>query len=182
MTSPFNADNDSSITAFRGEIRNLLAQQSSAARQRDIVILAIDGIPYDLAVASWLNARIKRSRSVFPSTSSTAWLSSLTGQTVGCHGIPGIVFDVGSGGLINIFEYRGQLDCPNTGNIFSDASAFGYLPISIMGDWEPYDCSARYPASIFDRNVRREVLYVAVAMVTGCDLRVVAVGHHGTPR
>jgi hypothetical protein len=143
MTSPYNAENPSSITAFRGEIRNLLAQQSSAGRQHDIVILAIDGVPYDLAAASWPNARITRSRSVFPSTSSTAWLSSLTGQTVGGHGIPGVVFDVGSAGLINIFEYRGQLDCPDTGNIFSDASDFGYLPISIMGDWEPYDCSWR---------------------------------------
>jgi len=143
MTSPYKADNASSITAFRCEIRNLLGQQSSAAHPRDIVILAIDGIPHDLAMASWPNAQIRRSRSVFPSTSSTAWLSSLTGQTVGCHGIPGVVFDVGSGGLINIFEYRGQLDCPDTGNIFSDAQQFGYLPISIMGDWEPYDCSWR---------------------------------------
>jgi hypothetical protein len=108
-----------------------------------VVIFAVDGIPYELALAAWPHAEVSQMRSVFPTTSSSAWLSSLTGAEVGLHGIPGVVFKSPGGDVINVFEYKGSLDLPATGNIFSDAAALGYLPVSVVGDWEPYDCAWR---------------------------------------
>jgi hypothetical protein len=81
-------------------------------------------------------------RTVFPSTSSSAWTSSLTGADVATHGIPGVVFKVDET-LINVFDHRGELHAPDTGNLFVDAVAAGYEPISIVGDCEPFDCSWR---------------------------------------
>ena len=137
------SDSCPSITGFRSRIRSLLVSEGLTASRRDIIILAIDGIPHELALASWPHANIYRMCSVFPTTSSTAWLSSLTGAEVERHGIPGVVFKIADGELINIFEYRGWLDSPTMGNIFSDAVDNGYFPISVMGDLEPYDCAWR---------------------------------------
>ena len=130
-----------SITTFRGDVNAALAAERDGDR-RDIVILAIDGIPLDLAATSWTTASISVRQSVFPTTSSTAWLSSLTGATVAEHGVPGVVFRIGEA-LINVFEYGGSLGEIADGNIFSDARAAGYRPVSVVGDWEPYDCAWR---------------------------------------
>jgi hypothetical protein len=134
-----------SITEFRSRIRRLLENEVAATsrKPRDVVIFAIDGIPYEIAVHNWRHAETVRLRAVFPTTSSTCWLSSLTGLTVPRHGIPGVVFRVADGSLINVFEYNSNLDVPANGNIFSDAARLGYEPCSIMGDFEPYDCSWR---------------------------------------
>ena len=134
-----------SITSFRSRIRVLLERELGAIGRepRDVVILAIDGIPHELAVAHWKHAETSRMTSVFPTTSSSCWLSSLTGATVSAHGIPGVAFRVANGELVNVFEYAGGLDVPITGNIFSDAAAVGYEPWSVVGDLEPYDCSWR---------------------------------------
>lgn len=148
------SDKHPSITSFRSRIRSLLEREKFTGSRRDVVILAIDGIPYEVAAASWPHADISKMRSVFPTTSSTAWLSSLTGVDVGHHGIPGVVFKSPDGDLINIFEHRGRLDSPATGNIFSDAAALGYTPISVMGDWEPYDCAWRDTLLHHSRAVR----------------------------
>ena len=134
-----------SITSFRSRIRSLLERELGAIGRepRDVVILAIDGIPHELAVAQWKHADTSRMTSVFPTTSPTCWLSSLTGANVSSHGIPGVVFRVSNGDLINVFEYAGDLDVPITGNVFSDAAAMGYEPWSVVGDLESYDCSWR---------------------------------------
>jgi Type I phosphodiesterase / nucleotide pyrophosphatase len=133
--------NPASITGFRSRLRRSLEEARSAGR--NVVILAIDGLPYDLAVTCWPHAEVSRMRSVFPSTSSSAWLSSLTGAAVHDHGIPGVVFKVLGGEVVNVFEYRGDLGCPSSGNIFSDAAGMGYEPLAVVGDWEPYNCSWR---------------------------------------
>lgn len=148
------SDSCPSIIGFRSRIRSLLVNEGFTAPRRDIVILAIDGIPHDLAIASWPHAYIYRMRSVFPTTSSAAWLSSLTGAEVECHGIPGVLFKTADGALINVFEYRGRLDSPTMGNIFSDAAELGYFPISVMGDWEPYDCAWRSALLRYSQLVR----------------------------
>lgn len=137
------SDSSPSITAFRERVRSLLRREGGAAQRRDVVIFAVDGIPYELALAAWPHAEVSPMRSVFPTTSSSAWLSSLTGAEVELHGVPGVVFKSPGGDVINVFEYKGSLDLPATGNIFSDAAALGYLPVSVVGDWEPYDCAWR---------------------------------------
>ena len=69
-----------SITTFRDRVRALLQSERARGAPRHIVILAIDGIPYELVASEWPNARMDELHSVFPVTSSmTAWLSSLTG-------------------------------------------------------------------------------------------------------
>jgi Type I phosphodiesterase / nucleotide pyrophosphatase len=136
---------NSSITDFRMRIKAILEHEASAAHSRHVIILAIDGIPYNLAIQSWKHAKNDRMRSVFPSTSSTAWLSSLSGMNVDDHGIPGVIFKVedNANELINIFQYRGQIFNSKIENIFSDALQYSYTPLSILGDLEDYDCSWR---------------------------------------
>src|SRR6185503_14080499 len=129
------------IVKFRARIRSILEQEGGA---RNVVILAVDGIPYDLAVSSWKHARVERMRSVFPSTSSTAWLSSLTGLSVDEHGIPGVVFRLShrDEALINVFDYRGPGFSEFT-NIFDDATQLGYRSFSLAGDLVVLNCSWR---------------------------------------
>jgi hypothetical protein len=133
------------VTEFRGRVGAILAREASASRSRHVVILALDGIPYRLARRRWPHASTARMRSVFPPTSSTAWLSSLTGLSVAAHGIPGVFFRLPEhgGALIDVFAYKGRLITPATENIFSDAAALGYAPLSILGDLAGLDCSWR---------------------------------------
>jgi hypothetical protein len=132
------------ITSFRERLASLIRSQSDHER-RDVVVLGVDGIPFDLGRACWSGAQVWGMRSVFPTTSATAWLSSLSGADVATHGLPGVVFklDGAADALVNVYEYRGPLGCPDGGNIFSDARDSGYLPVSIRGDLESIDCSWR---------------------------------------
>lgn len=104
-----------------------------------------------------------------PPTSSTAWLSSLTGVGLERHGIPGVVFKV-SEELINVFEYQGALHVPMTGNIFTDAAEAGYIPVSIMGDWEPYDCTWRKVLLSHSEPVRGYRFYTDPSLQDGMAL------------
>jgi Type I phosphodiesterase / nucleotide pyrophosphatase len=143
-TTAMTMPDESSIEEFRSRIRAIVEHEGTSSRRRPIVIFAIDGIPYDLAASSWRHARTERMRSVFPTTSSSAWLSSLTGLSVDDHGVPGVVFRVPdhAGATINVFEHRGP-ELPAAANIFSDAGAFGYASFSIAGDLSHLDCAWR---------------------------------------
>lgn len=133
-----------SITAFRGSLRSLIVREAHRSRPRDVVVLAVDGVPLGLARQCWPHAHIDAMRSVFPSTSSSAWLSCLTGLDVAEHGVPGVVFRLADvDALIHVFQHRGPLATPDAGNIFSDAKALGYLPVAVQGDWDPVDCTWR---------------------------------------
>lgn len=133
-----------SITAFRAELQSILSGEARS-RGRDVVVFAIDGVPYRIAAAIWRRAAIKRLQSVFPTTSSVGWLSSLTGEDVDAHGVPGVVFrdPKGGSGLVEVFSYKGPLCGPMNGNVFSDAVSLGYQPISLLGDLQSCDCSWR---------------------------------------
>jgi hypothetical protein len=131
-----------SITSVRGRLRDLFDAGELAAR-RDLIVLAVDGIPFDLATAVWEHAELERLQSVFPTTSSTAWLSSLTGLDVQEHGIPGVAFAEGEGDLVNIYTYQGALGEIAGGNIFTDARSAGYRPLAILGDLATLDCTWR---------------------------------------
>jgi hypothetical protein len=135
----------SSITAVRTRIRSLMERNAGRPGNPDVVILAIDGIPHDLARAIWPHARTERMRSVVPTTSSSGWLSSLSGVAPAEHGVLGVVFRIPEAGPqpIDIFSYRGALSCPELGNIFSDAADLGYTPLALLGDLAAYDCAWR---------------------------------------
>lgn len=124
-----------SLIGFRHRIATLLSDERGAAR-RDIIVLALDGIPLALARRCWPHANISRMDSVFPSTSSTAWLSSLTGMTVDEHGIPGVVFRLDAPAPINVYAHGQPLGVPDRGNLFSDAVAAGYRAIAVSADLE----------------------------------------------
>jgi hypothetical protein len=130
-----------SIVSFRRRLDDIVAAEA-AGRRRDVVVLAIDGIPVDLARQHWTAASTIALSSVFPTTSSTAWLSSLAGQPVEVHGVPGVVFRDAAGELINI--YREATLPPNAGTtIFTDALMHGYRAVAIAGDLQDLACGWR---------------------------------------
>ncbi|MBL0220347.1 MAG: hypothetical protein IPQ07_41570 [Myxococcales bacterium] len=132
-----------SIASFRRQVRTILEKQQP---RRHVIVLGVDGIPYDLACRTWRRARVTRARSVFPTTSATAWLTSLSGESVDAHGIPGVVFalDEAAGApLIDVYSYRGPLGDPPPEDLFSDAAACGYTPVAIVGDLEDTHCTWR---------------------------------------
>ncbi len=128
-----------SIAAFRRHVRAIVASQPA----RRVIVLGVDGIPYELACRTWRGARVTRARSVFPTTSSTAWLTSLTGESVDTHGIPGVVFTVEDGSLVDVYTYRGPLGRAPPEDLFSDAASSGYTPVAILGDLERTHCTWR---------------------------------------
>ncbi len=164
MDTLFEKDiNVAPITTFRSRIRTILENEINTSRRKHIVIFGIDGIPYDLALLSWHHARITKMRSVFPTTSSSAWLSSLSGMSVDSHGVPGVIFKVPDqkGDLINIFNYHGPSLNLEIENIFSDAISFGYTSLSILGDLEDYDCAWRALLLRYSREISGYKFYTA---------------------
>lgn len=134
-----------SIVSFRERVRAVVAGTAQAAPRPHVIVLGVDGIPYDLACRAWRRAHLTRARSVFPTTSSTAWLSSLTGAGVDAHGIPGVVFAVPEQGesLVDVYAYKGPLGDAPPEDLFSDAARCGYTPVAILGDLEDTHCTWR---------------------------------------
>lgn len=136
------ASPERSITSVRERIRSLLAE-AAASGGADLLVLAVDGIGFSLAAEAWPAAETECLRSVFPTTSSTAWLSSLTGDDVSSHGIPGVAFAGPDGELINLYAFNGPLGSARRGNIFSDAAEARFSPMAVLGDLAGLDCSWR---------------------------------------
>lgn len=145
------------ITSARARIAQLV-RDAGPDRGRDVVVLGIDGIPFALARDLWPRASLEPMVSVFPTTSSTCWLSSLTGLPVSGHGIPGVMLaarnatvgepgdpagDATADGLVNVFAERGVLQFAAMETIFTDAGAIGVTALAVPGDWEPHDCGWR---------------------------------------
>lgn len=130
----------SSITSFRARLRPLMSRVREAAADRPkpacLIVLAIDGIPHRLARSQWRSAHSTKLRSVFPTTSATAWASALTGLSVDEHGIPGVCFrlDEDSAGMIDVYRYPNALCAPQPETIFTDAGRAGLTPLAVLGD------------------------------------------------
>ncbi|MGC1498092.1 MAG: hypothetical protein WA790_19965 [Sulfitobacter sp.] len=127
-----------SIRDFRKYLADQIDQECKSGQRRNIIVLAVDGIDYTHAQSAWPDVTLEQAVSVFPSTSSTAWLSALTGASVDDHGIPGVVFRMGPREMVNIFEYQGALNAPQLATIFTDATDLGYAACAVLGDWEDY--------------------------------------------
>ena len=135
-----------SVTSFRSQIREvMIAESGTGHTPRHITILGLDGISYAIAQKRWRRATTFPMRAVHPTTSSTGWLSSLTGLSVDSHGIPGVVFKVSSSDryTINVFQSKADLFHEHFENIFSDGAKCGYMPVALAGDLIDYDCTWR---------------------------------------
>lgn len=134
-----------SVTTFRKRIRDILRQETMSGRRRHVVILALDGIPFDLAQAHFVAAKTTPMQAVFPTTSASVWISALSGLSPDEHGIPGVVFRFPNqdGELINIYTHRKPLQAKPLATIFSDAESAGYRPLSLLGDLAACNCAWR---------------------------------------
>ncbi len=60
--------------------------------ERGVILLAMDGLSHEAAERSLSGARLWPLRSTFPSTSTTAWLTAVTGSGAAEHGAIGMVY------------------------------------------------------------------------------------------
>ncbi len=57
-----------------------------------VIVLGIDGLGWDMAAHNWRDSQLSCLTSTFPSISTTAWTTALTGVGVGEHGVVGMVY------------------------------------------------------------------------------------------
>jgi predicted AlkP superfamily pyrophosphatase or phosphodiesterase len=128
-----------------------------------VVVLAVDGIGCEVARRAWRGAGIEEMSSVFPTTSSSSWLSSITGMSVDLHGVPGVVFTTPDGGdrPVNVFDYRGPLFEAPFESVFSDAASLGCSVVSITGDLDDFDCEWKARLLEHSRNISGPRIYSA---------------------
>ncbi|MFI7537276.1 alkaline phosphatase family protein [Streptosporangium sp. NPDC049376] len=133
------------VVRFRAELSALLRSEQTGSSPRDVVVLAVDGMSHAYASHCWPTARTRRHRSVFPTTSSAGWLSSMTGLEVADHGVPGVVFadPEHCDRLVNVFTHTGADLIRPTATIFTDARTIGYRPVAVLGDLQAYPSTWR---------------------------------------
>ncbi|MCI4002820.1 alkaline phosphatase family protein [Dickeya dianthicola] len=127
------------ISLTRHIIRDKLYHKKAGAQQKSVIIFAVDGVPFRLAKQYWPSAPQKiMLRSLFPTTTSSVWLTIVSGDKPSIHGVPGVVFrpESNTESLINIFQYQGALGYTPQESIFSDAAKQGITPLVISGDLE----------------------------------------------
>lgn len=73
-------------------VPDLLASRLDAAGEGTLIVLAVDGIPWDVARRAWSRARLVPLTSTFPATSVVAWLTAATGLEPSRHGVLGVVY------------------------------------------------------------------------------------------
>ncbi|MFI9235623.1 alkaline phosphatase family protein [Streptomyces sp. NPDC053079] len=66
--------------------------QAQQQTQPGVIVLALDGVGQEWAVPALPSARLRSLRSTFPSTSTTAWLTGITGAGQGEHLVVGAEF------------------------------------------------------------------------------------------
>jgi hypothetical protein len=67
---------------------------------RGVVVLAVDGLAYSVAAEHWQPSTLDLLHSTVPSTSTTAWFTSVTGVGPEQHGLPGMVFRLPADGTL----------------------------------------------------------------------------------
>jgi hypothetical protein len=70
---------------------------------RRVIVVAVDGVGFDVAREVWSPDLMVALRTTFPSTSSSAWLSAVTGCGVEKHLVPGVRYRVGDR-LVDCFD------------------------------------------------------------------------------
>jgi hypothetical protein len=117
---------------------------------RTLIVLAIDGLAYDVARASWAPDLLAAVTSTFPSVSSTAWLTASTGLTPSEHGVVGVVFeDEAVDGVYNCYLDQEQshvrtvspargIELGPWSTLFSELTAVGVPCTAHVGDLSRY--------------------------------------------
>src|SRR5712664_2111980 len=67
---------------------------------RGVIVLAVDGLTHTVAAEHWQPSTLDLLHSTVPSTSTTAWLTSVTGVGPEQHGLPGMVFRLPADGTL----------------------------------------------------------------------------------
>lgn len=68
-----------------------------------VIVLALDGLALHIAAETFTHAELATMRSTMPSTSATAWLTSVTGLDASDHGAVGMVYrEPGTDRLVNV--------------------------------------------------------------------------------
>ncbi|MFV2084254.1 alkaline phosphatase family protein [Micromonospora sp. LOL_021] len=90
------------------DVPDVVCDELSRARH-GVIMLAVDGLSYDAALAAgWRTAELTQLASTFPSTSTTAWLTAMTGVGPAQHGVPGMVYRVPGRGCL-VYAVTGQV-------------------------------------------------------------------------
>lgn len=114
---------------------------------RSLVALAVDGVALGDARRCWRGARIAAVTAEFPTTSSTGWLSSVTGLAPVEHGALGVMQRMASGGILQSVFSRVPIGAfPVSSTIFHDAARLGYRPLALTGDL--VDCEGPWRAAL----------------------------------
>jgi hypothetical protein len=163
-----------------------------------LIVLAVDGIAWHAAAAHWTPDRLTPLTSTFPSTSTTAWLTSTTGLTPDRHGVPGVRYRGGAGLLFDCLtdtaagrvgdwaadDPAGEVAIGPLPTIFDEAAARGAAATALPGDlatmpgrWtEALLRGARRTAPTGDWSTLRHAPVQAVRSVAGDVGRVLSAG------
>ncbi|QMV16149.1 alkaline phosphatase family protein [Vibrio spartinae] len=132
------------LTHIRGWVRDLIAEQTNN-RGKSVVLLAVDGVRYADAERYWYSANhLQRISSVYPTTSSSCWLSSITGDCVERHGCVGVVFKPHpTSEMINVYSHPNGFVREGERTLFHDALQQGFTPLALSSDLGTIDCGWR---------------------------------------
>jgi len=84
---------------------SLSARAQARAQAPGVIVLALDGLAFHVAAQALAHAELAALRSTFPSTSASAWLTSVTGLEPSEHGALGMVYrEPGTERLVNVIS------------------------------------------------------------------------------
>jgi hypothetical protein len=86
------------MSSLRDVPNRVLAALDQA--NRGVIVLAIDGLSHTVAAEHWQPSTLDLLHSTVPSTSTTAWLTSVTGVGPDQHGVPGMVYRLPTDGTL----------------------------------------------------------------------------------
>jgi hypothetical protein len=99
---------------------------------RQSVLLAVDGVGLAIAEPCWPGARCESLVTTFPSVSTTAWLTALTGAGPERHLVPGMVFQLDGSPVVAVDDGPAHLVGP-VESVFSRLHAAGVRSSVIPG-------------------------------------------------
>jgi hypothetical protein len=105
-----------------------------------LIVLALDGVGFEVADQLWTPDVMIPLSTTFPSTSSSAWLSAVTGKRVDEHLVPGVRYRLpGISGLIDCFDDGPWGSTPQAGRpviqtVFDRLAARGISSLVIPGE------------------------------------------------
>lgn len=121
------------LRGVRARLAALMAREGE--RDRSLVVIGADGVALADARRLWRGARISAMSAELPTTSSTGWLSSLSGLAPVEHGALGVV-QRGEADRVARFVLSPDPDLalPPVATAFADATRLGRRAIALTGD------------------------------------------------